>query len=122
MATERKIIKKRRFPRRKFTQKIGLLFRGKYDISESVQIGEGGMMIRSPHEHEEGDWVVLSFLVPGRAFVIVRGQVQFKGKDSSIGTPLYGIRFLNITFENRRVLRDFISAKTEAEAREEGVF
>jgi hypothetical protein len=35
---------------------------------------------------------------------------------------MYGVKFLNITFDNRRKLRDFVAAKTEEEARQEGVF
>lgn len=113
---------KRRFPRRKFTQKIGLLFKGKYSVTESVQIGEGGMMILSPHKHVEGDQVVISFLVPGRAFVIVRAQVQYKIDDTKAGKIYYGMKFLNITFDHRRKLRDFIAAKSEKEAVQEGVY
>ena len=122
MATERKVIKKRRFPRRKFKQVMGLLFRGAYDISQSVQIGEGGMLIRSPHAHKDGEKVVISFLVPGRGFMIVRAQIQYSLPDKKSGSAFWGVKFLNLSFENRRILRDFISAKTEAEALLEGVY
>lgn len=79
------------------------------------------MMVYSPHTHAEGDIVVVSFMVPGRDFVVCRASVQYDMKDHA-GKVLQGLRFINISFEYRRMLRDFISAKTEEEARQEGVF
>lgn len=115
------LISKRRFPRRRFSQNIGVLFKGQYRISESAQIGEGGMMISSDFALEENSWVVVSFMVPGRAFIIVRAQVQYLMPDAQTHEVMYGLKFLNITFDNRRKLRDFIAAKTEAEAVADGI-
>lgn len=121
MSTDRKVIKKRRFPRRKFHRNVGYLYKGQYNVVECVQIGEGGMMVYSPHAHQKGDCVVVSFMVPGRDFIICRAMVQYPMQDQQ-GRTLYGMRFIDISFEYRRMLRDFISAKTEDEARQEGVF
>jgi hypothetical protein len=60
-------------------------------------------------------------MVPGRDFMVCRATVQYPMQDQK-GRSLYGMKFTNITFEYRRMLRDFISAKTEEEARQEGIF
>lgn len=78
------------------------------------------MMVKPPFQLQEGEKIVLSFMVPGRVFIVVRAQVQYTVKDPT--GPMYGVKFLNITFDNRRKLRDFVAAKTEEEARQEGVF
>ena len=120
MTEARKVIAKRRFPRRRFRQKIGVLWRGSYAISESVQIGEGGMLAAASFGFEIGDNVIVSFQIPGREFVVVKASVQYERQEN--GRKVHGLKFLNISFEQRRLLRDFVSAKTEAEAHLEGVF
>ncbi len=115
-------ISKRKFPRRRSVQKIGILYKGRYQMSESNQIGEGGMLIRSPFALQELDHIVVSFMVPGSVFIIARSQVQYVMSTSDRSEVLYGLKFTNIAFDQRRKLRDFIAAKTEAEAIAEGMF
>ena len=118
---KKRAIPKRQFPRRRFAKTIGLLFRGQYTLTNSVQIGEGGMMVQSPFGLGEGNKLIVSFMVPGRMFMIVTAQVQYIIEQGSDSNPSYGLKFLTISFESRRHLRDFIAAKTEAEANEEGI-
>lgn len=102
--------------------RVGVLLQGKYEIAQSTQIGEGGMMIKPNQPLKEGDLLVVSFMVPHRGFIIVRARVQYLMKEAITNKNQYGLQFLNISFEYRRMLRDFISAKTEEEALQEGLF
>jgi hypothetical protein len=101
----------RRFPRRRFTQNTGLLNLGTYSIVLSLEIGEGGILIRSDHHLEVGHHVVVNFFISEKGFITVTGEVRYKMEES-----IFGLKFTNLPFESKRFIRDYIAEKTAAES------
>ena len=110
--------KKRRYPRRRFVHRIGVLKNGQYSVGQSVEIGEGGMRVEAGIDVKIGDILVLSFLVTGGSYIVVKSEIRFV-KESTGGGYDFGVAFLNLDFTKKRVIRDYIAAKTEMEARSE---
>jgi hypothetical protein len=102
---------RRKYPRREFLRKIGVLHIGEYSIADGVQIGEGGLTFESSIQIQEGDVIVLSFQVPGSLFIAVTAEALSSEKQKS---NLYrtSCSFKNIQFENKRMIRTFVSART----------
>ena len=108
-------ITRRKSPRRSFTRKVGVLKGGIFEISEARQIGEGGMLYVSPVKVPEGTQIVLTFVVPGRAHIVVRGEVRYNLVNKS-GESCAGVQFVGLPFEQRRAIRHYVADKSEGEA------
>ena len=100
----------RRYPRRAYNRPVGVLCRGEYNIVYGVDLGEGGVAFHSDLVYTQGHKIVLSFQIPGGAFVVVIAQVLGVRKDAT-GQLVHGCAFLNLRFENRREIRSFVSAR-----------
>lgn len=106
---------RRRYPRRTFKRKLGLLHSGKYWVGHGVEIGEGGISFMLAQSLEQGHLLVVNFQIPDGTFVSVQGEVRNIRKDSS-GLFAYGISFRTLKFEYKREIRAFVSARTESES------
>ncbi|MEC9282181.1 MAG: PilZ domain-containing protein [Bdellovibrionota bacterium] len=105
---------KRKFPRRIFESSLGVLSKGIYYTGVGVEIGEGGMMFHINEEISESNRLLVSFRVPNHGFVVIQANVRNTRHDD--GGFRYGIEFVDLAFENRRRIRDFIAEKTQDEA------
>jgi c-di-GMP-binding flagellar brake protein YcgR len=114
MASEKE---RRRFPRRFFKRKVGVLSQGVYQNAIGVEIGEGGMMFSIDKEISEQAKVLVNFRVPNHGFVVVVANVR--NTRHTEGLFQYGVQFDDLDFQNRRRIRDYIAEKTEDEALEE---
>ncbi|MCC6277629.1 MAG: PilZ domain-containing protein [Oligoflexia bacterium] len=108
-------LQRRKFPRRQFRQSIGLLVKGGYHIVNGIEIGEGGMLIMSPQALTSSSHIVLNFFVPERSFVTVTGEVLYSNAKPGADGVSVGVRFINLPFEGKRMIRDYIAEKTSAE-------
>lgn len=106
---------RRRVPRRTFESPIGALFRGKFTIQRSFQVGEGGMMISSAEPLSLDELLVVSFILPGSGMIIVRGAVRSVIPASEEGPLRYGIEFQTLGFHHKREVRNFVAAATRLE-------
>jgi c-di-GMP-binding flagellar brake protein YcgR len=106
-----KNLRRRRVPRREFLRRIGLLVRGQYFVDRSLQIGEGGMMISSPKPLVEGQYVVITFKLPGHQPEVVKGQVRYalKAQGENTQSPRYGVEFVNLDFNIKRKIRNYVA-------------
>lgn len=111
----------RKFPRRRFRQDVGLLHRGKYTLVQGLEIGEGGMLVKFPDSVKAGDIIAISFFISQKGFVVVLGEVVYQKPEPGQEDPSYamGIKFIDLEFEFKRHIRDFIALKTAEEAMEE---
>lgn len=105
---------RRKFPRRIFESSLGVLSKGQYYVGLGVEIGEGGMMFHIQEEISESHRLLVSFRVPNHGFVVIEANVRNTRHDQE--GFRYGIEFVDLAFENRRRIRDFIAEKTQAEA------
>jgi hypothetical protein len=103
---------RRRVPRRSFEGQVGLLTHGDYRLERSYQVGEGGMMISCAEKLPEGVQVVVSFFLTSGALVIVRGVVRSVIPAQGNFPERYGLEFLNLGFQFKREIRNFVAAAT----------
>jgi Tfp pilus assembly protein PilZ len=107
---------RRRFPRRQFRRSVGVLAQGDFNVITGMEIGEGGLLFQSAKDFQVGSEVVLNFFIPGRDFVSVRGQIVYTLPGKTKAGPSFGIKFQNLPFEGKRMIRDYIAEKTSQEA------
>jgi hypothetical protein len=107
-----RVIRKRRFPRRRFRRPIGFLLDGKYQIVTGEEIGEGGISLFTSNPVRDGKPILLTFALEGDLH-IMRGVVRYSNTVSD-GSVL-GIAFDHISFKFKKLIRRYIGAKTEEE-------
>lgn len=104
-------IEKRKYPRRSFKAKVGVLIQGQYMIETSGELGERGMLFETSMALRSLENMVISFSIPGGHVVVTRAQVRYQIKKGNVAKV--GVEFTNITFEDRRKVRDFIAQRKE---------
>ncbi|NQZ00540.1 MAG: PilZ domain-containing protein [Bdellovibrionales bacterium] len=112
---DRKYVKRRRVPRREYDGRVGLLYRGAYEVCRASQIGEGGMMLHTPTEMQVGDRVVLTFKPPGVEQTVVQSTVRFAMPEEDGPGFKYGLEFMNLEFQAKRQIRSFVASKKVAD-------
>lgn len=107
----------KRFPRRDFKARVGILCQGQYFISSSHDIGEGGMAILSAKALENGQRIVMSFQVPAvdirqRNFVSLIGTVV-SSLSSKTSKDLFfqSIAFDELSPQQKKHIRSFVASK-----------
>ena len=102
----------RRVPRRTFEAPVGVLARGNYFVSHSLQVGEGGMHLLTEFVLDIDQLVVLNFQIPDGSLISVRATVRYIKKDP--GGLHVGLQFDNLDFKYKRELRNFVAAATQS--------
>jgi hypothetical protein len=116
--TSRAGIESRRTPRRVFTRPIGILCDGEFQLGEALQLSEGGLLFRSAeYVYSTGFSVVITLNMPDGQGVVATGEIIYQLKAPT--GPQYGIRFSELDLQQRRAIRNYVSAKTQAEAEAE---
>jgi hypothetical protein len=103
---------RRRVPRRIFESLIGVMVDGEYTTERSYQLGEGGMMISCRKELKVGAHMLINFFLPSRATVIVRAVIRNQVNANGVR---YGVEFLNLEFQYKREIRNFVAHSTQIE-------
>lgn len=118
---EREGRKQRRTPRRVFSRPIGVLHQGEYEVVLASQLSEGGIGFFSSKKMASNDLVVISLVMPSGGVVVGRGQIlQSKSQEESRDGALhYGVKFIAMSLPLRRLIRNYVTAKTQAEAEKE---
>lgn len=108
---------RRKFPRRNFDNKVGVLRAGIYQVYDGLIIGEGGLSIRSATKFEIDSAVLLTFRIPGGSIILIRANVknQFKLKTDKNMNDV-GMQFINLQFSDKRLIRTFVAARGESES------
>lgn len=109
---DRVAIGRRRVPRRNFECPIGVLLHGDFNVQRCYQVGEGGMMISSAVPPLEGAQLVISFFLTSGSLIMVRGVVRSIIPAQGKWPERYGIEFLNLGFQYKREIRNFVAAAT----------
>ena len=107
-----------RSPRRVFNRAVGLLRDGHFELAQALQISESGMALVTPHTLAVNARLVVTLVIPGGEGIVLRAHVV--AERDPIGTMrTYGIQFLTLDLHERRMIRAYVSAKTQAEAEDE---
>ncbi len=108
-------IEGRRTPRRSFSRPLGVLWRGQYRVCRAIQISEGGMLFSTTVKIETNDKIVITAIVDSTESLIVSAEVLYEAKGTP-GSFSYGVRFIDLPLNQRRMIRNYVSAKTLEEA------
>lgn len=112
--------KTRRSPRRAFRRPAGLLSGGNYELIHALQISEGGMLVESRARLFAKAKVVVSLIIPGAGPVIARAEVIYiMQSEMGRAVPAFGLQFVDLALPERRLIRNYVAAKTEEEAESE---
>lgn len=106
---------RRKYPRRQFQRKLGILFEGRYWMGHGIEIGEGGVSFALGQELPNGRNLVVNFQVPGGSFISVQAEVKNLRQKNGSGQFAYGVSFKTLKFEAKREIRAYVSARTEVE-------
>jgi hypothetical protein len=106
---------KRRFPRRRFARSVGFLFNGEHFVGMGEQIGEGGISFVLPNDFPISRQAVVSFQILNGSFICVRAEIRNTHVDPNTGHTVIGCLFKSLKFDQKREIRSYVSARTEAE-------
>ncbi len=107
---------KRRYPRRIYTNTVGVLYRGQYTLAQGSALGEGGMAFHWPHSLPVEQGAVVTFKIPGNAMISVRSEIRNCKVDlENPGSFIIGIQFLPLPIAEKRRIRAFVSSRLESE-------
>ena len=106
-------IESRRSPRRVFRRPIGLLYRGSYVVARALQLSEGGLLLVSPWALSPGDQIAVTIMLPLGGSCVVRAEVLYPSPEEK---GAFGAKFSELPLAQRRLIRSYVSAKTQQEA------
>ena len=117
----------RRSPRRAYERPIGVLLHGTYNVFRALQLGEGGlsftadkkMSVNPDSNGAVKDRLVISIILPGVAEAIVtQAEIAYENSVGHKGYN-YGVQFIEMPLHVRRIIRNYVTAKTQEEAERE---
>lgn len=100
----------RKYPRKDFQRKVGILFAGEYQVVEGVEISEGGLSFKTDMVFATDRECVLTFKIPKGDFISLRAVIKHMTK--SQGGLNVGVSFVQVPFSNKRQIRNFIADRS----------
>lgn len=109
-----KPLEQRRYPRRSFEVKVGVLCSGQFSICTTKDIGEGGIAIISNQDFSQGQRILMSFQIPSGQgvkgdFISIIGTILSVRQIGSYF--LHGISFDQLDFNYKRQIRSYVASK-----------
>lgn len=101
----------RRFPRKDYFRKIGILFAGEYNVVQGIEISEGGMSFNTDIVFTADRECVLTFKIPNGDFISLRAIIKHMTKSN--GGLSVGVSFVQVPFSNKRQIRNYIADRTK---------
>ena len=115
-AEQKKGSEARRTPRRVYFRPIGVLVHGKYGVQQALQLSEGGMLFQTRQNLEVGNLIVATLILPNGGCVVSRGEIIYLKPAQGSSFHQYGVKFPSLPIQLRRLIRNYVTAKTEEEA------
>ncbi len=84
-----------------------------------MQLSEGGLLFLSDSRFSNGESIVATVLLPGGVGILFQGEIIY-GRPGPNGTFQYGVKFKTVAIHHKRMIRNYVSAKTQREAEAEG--
>ena len=101
---------RRKFPRKAFRKKLTFLCRGKANVVQGVEIGEGGISFKSDFIFDDNQKIIVNFFISEGDFFSVR--TTLKNKVTVSDHFIYGVSFDDISIALKRQIRAFVARKT----------
>ncbi len=106
---------RRKFPRRGFKRSVGVLSGPRYKLCQGVEVGEGGLSFTGYSGYQVEGKIVLNFQIPDGSFISVQAEIKNVEENRETRLNTYGCSFLNLSFEHKREIRSFVSARSSKE-------
>jgi len=106
---------RRKFPRRGFKRSVGVLSGPRYKLCQGFEIGEGGLSFAGYSGYQLEGKIVLNFQIPDGSFISVQAEIKNIEENRETRLNTYGCSFLNLSFEHKREIRSFVSARSSKE-------
>jgi c-di-GMP-binding flagellar brake protein YcgR len=97
----------RRFPRKEYQRKVGMLFAGSYIVVDAIEISEGGISFMSEFTFTTNRECVLTLQIPKGDFISIRAVIKHMTKMGSHMSV--GVSFVDLAFSNKRQIRNFVA-------------
>ena len=102
---------RRRVPKRPLDIRIGLLTRGEYFLTRSIDLGEEGMTVYSAKKMEAGYRVAITLRIPDVLNGILMARVaQVTPPESANGDSICVLEFVDLDFGIKRKIRNFVAS------------
>ena len=90
---------------------------GKYALQDSLELSEGGMLLRSESKFAKNQRIVVTVIIPSGGTVVAAGEIIYINPPAkgSRGHS-YGVKYSELERNLRRIIRNYVSAKTEEES------
>lgn len=106
----------RKSPRRYFTGAVGVLFKGRYEVTQGLSLGEGGLAFVWSQPLPLTEQVVVTFKIPGHDMVSIRGILRnVKPWEQNPSLKMIGLQFVPLSMGTKRRIRAFVSSRPENE-------
>lgn len=113
-------IEARRTPRRVFERPVGVLWRGEYGILRALELSEGGILFATNSKIPIHSLVAVTVLLPDGHSVVAKGEIIYEQPGEKM-MYRYGVKFDSLPLHRRRLIRNYVAAKTQEEAEREKI-
>lgn len=96
----------RKYPRKACSARTVLFHELQAEVSETVQVGEGGMMVTTKLPVQIGEIITIHFVL-NENYIRARGKVLYRIEDSHNDKVKIGIEFQSLFEEYREAIRNF---------------
>lgn len=96
----------RKYPRKACSARTVLFHELQAEVSETLQVGEGGMMVTTKLPVQIGEIITIHFVL-NENYIRARGKVLYRIEDSHNEKVKLGIEFQSLFEEYREAIRNF---------------
>lgn len=102
---------KRKYPRTHFKKPVAFTCKGFSEVTQGVEIGEGGISFQTDLSLDMDSAVVVNFYIPGGGFFCLRALVKNTVQTSSVqtGQVVYGLSFTEVSLALKRQIRAYVA-------------
>lgn len=110
MVDKHSLSNRREFERRKFSTRVAVLCHGQFTIETGVEVGEGGMLLRTRKQFNVGDPLEINFSVPGGGYVRCQATVVYK-LEYGPGELYFGVQFIDPSTVLKLEVRQYVESR-----------
>lgn len=102
---------KRKYPRAHFRKPVAFICRGFSEVSQGIEIGEGGISFQTEVALDMNTPIVVNFYIPHGGFFCLRATVKntVPHMATKPGSTVYGLSFSEVSLSLKRQIRAYVA-------------
>lgn len=110
---------RRKYPRAHFKKPIAFICKGYAEVTNGIEIGEGGISFQTEMTLELNSAIVVNFYIPNGGFFCLRATVKntVPGMASKPGHTVYGLNFTDVSLSLKRQIRAYVARTSHEQDR-----